>query len=119
MNGMAATAVGAASRMVHAAISGALATTRAAAFACGLFFAPPVSNAIDWITSMATPLVPANIGDLSFMSPAQGQPAALTTSRSDALNAYDKAVNDFKSILRDRRAQINSNQQLPKIGRAS
>jgi hypothetical protein len=53
--------------------------------------------------------------DLSFMSSAQGQPAALTTSQSDALNAYNKAVNDFKSILRERRAQINSNQQLPNL----
>src|SRR5499433_1153739 len=115
MNGISATSVGVAARMVHAATSGALATTRAAAFACGLFFAPPVSNAIDWITSMATPLVPANIGDLGFVSPAQGQPAALTTSPSDALSAYDKAVSDFKSILRERRAQINSKQPLPNL----
>src|SRR5262249_4126447 len=99
MNGISATRVGAAARMVHEPTSGALAPPRAAALACGLFFTPPVSNAIDWIPSMATPLVPANIGDLSFMSPAQGQPAALTTSQSDVLNAYDKAVNDFKSIL--------------------
>src|SRR5262249_59586254 len=68
-----------------------------------------------WIPPQLTPLATANIGDLSFMPPAQGQPAALTTSRSDALNAYDKAVNDFKSILRERRAQINSNQQLPNL----
>src|SRR5262249_41365233 len=98
MNGISATSVGAAARMVHAATSGALATTRAAAFACGPLHTPPVSNTIHWITSMASPLVPANIGDLSFMSPAQVQPAALTTSQSDVLNAYDKAVNDFKSI---------------------
>ena len=46
---------------------------------------------------------------------AQGQPAALTTSQSDALNTYNAAVNDFKSILRQRRAQINANQQLPSL----
>src|SRR5712691_8968583 len=46
---------------------------------------------------------------------AQGQPAALTKSQSDALNTYNKAVNDFKSVLRQRRAQINSNQQLPNL----
>src|SRR5712692_4313606 len=46
---------------------------------------------------------------------AQGQPAPLTTSQSDALNTYNAAVNDFKSILRQRRAQINANQQLPSL----
>src|SRR5499427_8224612 len=106
---------GGVARMVHAATSRALATTPAAALACGLFFTPPVSNAIDWITRMVTSLVPANIGDLGFVSPAQGQPAALTPSQSDALNAYNKTVNDFKSVLRERRAQINSNQPLPNL----
>src|SRR5229473_8658277 len=46
---------------------------------------------------------------------AQGQPAALTTSQSDALNTYNAAVNDFKSILRQRRAQINAKRQLPSL----
>ncbi|MFL5107593.1 MAG: hypothetical protein ACJ8DX_16010 [Xanthobacteraceae bacterium] len=64
---------------------------------------------------MATSLVPANIGDLSFISPVQAQPAALTKSQSDALSAYTKAVSDFKSILSQRRAQIHSNQQLPNL----
>jgi hypothetical protein len=115
MNGIANTDVDVIARIVHAVTSKALATTRAAALACGLFLTPPVSDDIDTITSTVTSLVPANIGDLSFMSSAQGQPAALTKSPSDALNAYDKAVNDFKSILRERHAQINSNQQLPNL----
>ena len=46
---------------------------------------------------------------------AQGQPPALTESQSNALNTYNHAVNDFKSILGQRRAQINSNQQLPNL----
>ncbi len=46
---------------------------------------------------------------------AQGQPPALTKSQSDALNTYNNAVNDFKSILGQRRAQINSNQGLPNL----
>ena len=49
------------------------------------------------------------------MSPAQGQPAALTKSQSDALNTYNNAVNDFRSILGQRRAQINSNEGLPNL----
>ena len=42
---------------------------------------------------------------------ALGQPAAQT----DALNTYNKAVNDFRSILGQRRAQISSNQPLPNL----
>ncbi len=95
--------------------SGALSTTRAAALAFGLFFTLPVSDAIDTITNAVTSLVPANIGNLGFISPAQGQPAALTKSQSDALNTYNKAVSDFKSILSQRRAQIDSNQPLPNL----
>src|SRR5207245_9907090 len=56
-----------------------------------------------------------NIGNLSFMSRAQGQPAGLTKSQSDALTAYKDAVNAFKSILRERRAQIDSKQQLSNL----
>ena len=115
MSGIAATSVGVAARVVNAVTSRALAPTRAAALACGLFLTPPVSSAVDWITSMVMPLVPAKIGNLSLMSPARSQPATFTKSPSDALSAYDKAVNDFKSILRERRAQINSKQPLPNL----
>ena len=111
----AATGGGVVARIVIAATSRAFATTRAAALAFGLFFTLPVSNAIDTIANTVTSLVPANIGNLGFISRAQGQPAALTKSQSDALNTYNKAVDDFKSILSQRRAQINSNQPLPNL----
>lgn len=45
---------------------------------------------------------------------ALAQPA-LTTSQSDALNRYNQALGDFKSILRQRRAQIVAKQPLPKL----
>ena len=61
----------------------------------------------------AVPFVPASVGHLGFITPAQAQPGALTKSQSDALAAYNKAVDDFRSILRQRRAQINSKQSLP------
>src|SRR2546421_672985 len=86
---------------------------RAAALA--LFVTLPVFDAIDTITNRVASLVPADIGNLSFISPAQGQPATLSKSQSDALNTYNKAVNDFRSILRQRRAQINSKQPLPNL----
>jgi hypothetical protein len=59
--------------------------TAAAAFAFGLFFALTV----------------------------QAQP--LSKPQSDALAAYTRAVDDFKSILRQRRAQIDAKQPLPNL----
>jgi len=46
-------------------------------------------------------------------SPAR--PAALTPAQSDALAAYDEALNRFKSILSERRTQISSHQPLPNV----
>ncbi|MGA7011360.1 MAG: hypothetical protein WBZ16_03325, partial [Pseudolabrys sp.] len=59
--------------------------------------------------------LPANIGSLSFISFALGQTIALTKAQSDALDAYNKTVQDFRSILSERRAQINANQKLPDV----
>src|SRR6202011_5912927 len=59
--------------------------------------------------------VSAAIGNLSFTSPAMGQPGALAKTQSDALNTYGHAVNNFESILGQRRAQIDSNQRLPNL----
>lgn len=57
--------------------------------------------------------LPADIGKLGFVSLAMGQPATLTRSQSDALDAYNKTVQDFRSVLSERRAQISSKQKLP------
>ncbi len=106
---------GAGARIAGAAPPRAPATARAAALALGLLFSPPVSDAIDAIAGTFASLVPANIGQLGFQSSAQGQPAALTKSQADALDAYNNAVRNFRSILSQRRAQIDSNQQLPNL----
>ena len=87
----------------------------AAAFALGLFFTPPVSIAIDAVTNTVAPLVSAAIGNLGIMSPAMGQPGALTKKQLDALNTYNAALKNFESILGQRRAQINSNEPLPNL----
>jgi hypothetical protein len=63
-------------------------TARAALVCLGLFCAPPIAN---------------------------GQPAAFTASQSDALHAYTDALSRFKSILDQRRAQINAQQPLPNL----
>jgi hypothetical protein len=65
----------------------------------------------------AAPMAALALGLLfaSLVSPAMGQPAALTKNQSDALDAYNRAVGDFESILRERRAQIRSGQPLPNL----
>jgi hypothetical protein len=59
---------------------------------------------------LLTPL--ANLG---FMPLAMGQPITLAKKQSDALNAYNTALGDFKSVLGERRRQINSHQRLPNL----
>ncbi|MEP6839675.1 MAG: hypothetical protein ABJA75_16580 [Bradyrhizobium sp.] len=65
-----------------------------AALALGLLFTPPAA--------------------IRFISPAMAQ-AALTKTQSDALDAYNNAVDNFKSVLSQRRAQIDSKQPLPNL----
>ena len=59
--------------------------------------------------------LPFDVGNLSFVSLAAGQGTALTKPQSEALDAYNKAVQDFKAILAERRAQINAKQKLPDL----
>jgi hypothetical protein len=54
-------------------------------------------------------------GDLSFTSPAMGQPIALAKKQSEALDSYNNALSHFKSILGERRSQIGSNERLPNL----
>ena len=98
-------------RIFEAVASGALARARAAAFAL-LLLALPVCDRIHTIMNFVTP---AGLGDLRFISAAQAGPTALTQSQADALTAYNKAVDDFKAILQQRRAQIQANQPLPNL----
>jgi hypothetical protein len=90
------------------------------ALALGLFFAPPVSIAIDTIINTVASLASPTAGNptartFGFTSPAVGQPSALTSAQSDALNAYNASLKNFESILGQRRAQINSKRELPNL----
>jgi hypothetical protein len=87
-------------RIVNAITSRA----RAAVLAVGLFLVPA------FCTAML-----AGMANLSVICPATSQPSALPKSQSDALNTYNNAVHHFRSILSERRAQIDSNQQLPHL----
>jgi hypothetical protein len=73
--------------VIHAGRSRALAALCAAALASGPFLTPPAAHA---------------------------QPA-LSASQSDALDRYNRALNDFKSILSQRRKQIDAKQPLPNL----
>jgi hypothetical protein len=66
-----------------------------AALALGILLAPP--------------------GSLGFTSPAVGQPAAPATRSSDALDSYNDALSQFKSMLAERRRQIFTKQPLPNL----
>jgi hypothetical protein len=48
-------------------------------------------------------------------SPASGQIRALTPVQSEALADYTDAVDRFKAVLKERRAQINARQPLPNL----
>src|SRR5262245_16704363 len=93
ISGLIAAAAFDAGRVVRAACDGRTAT-RATALALGLLLA-------------------ASASDLRFISAAEAQ--TLTKSQSDALDAYNNALAQFKSVLSQRRAQINSNQPLPNL----
>jgi hypothetical protein len=66
-------------------------------------------------TALALALLLTRPGSPGLTSPAMGQPTALTKNQSDSHNTYNKALSQFKSILAERRGQINSGQRLPNL----
>ncbi len=62
-------------------------------------------------------LLGAAVAVWPLAAPAQqpARPPALTKPQLDALNTYNDAVNNFRLVLSQRRAQINSNQPLPNL----
>jgi hypothetical protein len=51
----------------------------------------------------------------AFVVPARSETATLTKPQSDALAAYNNALSAFRSILNERRAQIDGKQKLPNL----
>jgi membrane-bound lytic murein transglycosylase len=82
-------------------------------------FAMLVPRELDPVTAGAQmplpPERPRRTVQATARAAAPAATAALTKPQLDALRAYDKAVNDFKSILGVRRAQINAKQKLPNL----
>jgi hypothetical protein len=60
-------------------------------------------------------LVVGAIARVGLTLPAASQALALTPTQSDPMNSYNEAVSRFKSVLRQRRAQIESKQKLPDL----
>ena len=63
--------------------------------------------------ALALGLLVAACVHLGIMSSATGQP--LTKQQSDARDAYDDAVTQFRAVLGERRAQIDAKQPLPNL----
>ncbi len=66
-------------------------------------------------TALALALLLAAWAHPGIMSSAMGQPLALTKQQSDALDAYNSAVSQFKTILGERRGQIDAKRPLPNL----
>ena len=79
----------------------------AARIAFGLSFTLPMAGAV-------TALIAAGMSDMRLISSAKAAPA-LTKAQADALDAYNTAVAQFRSVLNERRAQIEANQPLPNL----
>jgi hypothetical protein len=60
-------------------------------------------------------LVLGRIAIFGFVARAAAQSIVLTKPQTDATQSYDAAASRFKDVLRQRRAQIDSNQQLPNL----
>jgi hypothetical protein len=72
----------------------------------------PSPLALVLLLALVAASVASDVGYLGFVSAAQAQPA-LTPAQSEALNAYSKAVGDFKAVLGERRGQIDAHKGLP------
>src|SRR5262249_24572838 len=57
----------------------------------------------------------AGIAHIGLTSPAASQALALPKTQSDAMNLYNEAGSRFKSVLQQRRAQIDAKQKLPDL----
>ncbi len=86
-----------------------------AALALGLLLAPPSCIAIEAIAHTVAAIASVDIRHFGLVSPAMAQPGMLTKAQSEALAAYNNALNSFRSILAQRRAQIDSKQPLPNL----
>jgi hypothetical protein len=72
----------------------------------------PSPLALVLLLTLVAASIATDIDHIGLTPAAQAEPA-LTPAQSEALNAYNKAVGDFKAILGERRAQIDAHKGLP------
>jgi hypothetical protein len=65
------------------------------------------------VVVIAVVLIVVGAGGVGFAPPAAAQPRALTKEQITAQATYDTALRAFRTILAERRAQINAKQALP------
>jgi hypothetical protein len=65
--------------------------------------------------AIALLFAPITVDAIGFVSRAEAQPAGLTPAQTEALDRYNTALNQFRSILHERRAQIDAKQPLPNL----
>ena len=90
------------------------ARARAAALLVALLFTHSGFKTID-TTMDVTCRVAVKLRGFDLISTARAQSSKLTPSQLDLVDAYDKAVKEFKSVLSERRAQISAKQPLPNL----
>ena len=73
----------------------------------GLLLALPICG--------ATTALIAGMGNARLISSAEAAPAALSKAQADALETYNNTVAQFRSVLNERRAQIEARQPLPNL----
>jgi ABC-type iron transport system FetAB permease component len=67
------------------------------------------------MTVTVVSLVTGAIARVGLTSPAAAQSIVLTEAQSNAMNSYNAAVSRFKSVLQQRRTQIDSKQPLANL----
>jgi len=67
------------------------------------------------IWGATTALIAAGMGNARLISSAEAAPAALSKAQADALETYNNTVAQFRSVLNERRAQIEARQPLPNL----
>jgi len=67
------------------------------------------------VLSLGLLLATLGIGAFGLISPARSESTAPAISQPNALAAYTDALNRFKAVLKERRAQISAKQPLPNL----
>src|SRR5436190_6386350 len=80
-----------------------------------ILLAMPPSSPFLALTVLAATLLAGGAGGLGLATPAAAQATALSKEQAAAVAAYEKALREFKTILAQRRGQIEGKKKLPNL----